>query len=146
MSYQTMLLGLCAGLSLAGSAHGDLKVLFTFDDSGTRADRIVDIAASGENYPATTAELPVSANGDTVMMRWLDAGGQLLAVTQVSDPRVASAPEHVNPLSVSRVGLIEGAWVSNGPDGAEQVIIEFPQNVALQLGLETWSVSLQRDN
>ncbi len=146
MMYQGILLGLCIGMSMSGSAHGDRKVLFTFDDSGIQAHRVVEIAASGENYPATVAELPVSPEGNLVMMKWLDANGQLLAVTQMSDPRVASSPGHVKPSSVSRLGLIEGAWVDVGPDGTETVIVEFPQNVALGLGLETWTVSLRRDN
>ena len=146
MMYQGILLGLCIGLSLSGSAYGDLKVLFTFDNSGIKAHRVVEIPASGEYYPLPLAELPVLPKGNMVMMKWMDASGQLLAVTQMSDPRIASSPEHMNPSSVSRVGLIEGAWVGDGPDGSEVVIIEFPQNVVLGLGLETWSVSLRRDN
>ncbi len=146
MMYQGILLGLCIGMSLSGSAYGDLKVLFTFDNSGIEAHWVVEIAASGENYPATVAELPISPKGNLVMMKWMDASGQLLSVTQMSDPRVASSPEHMNPSSVSRVGLTEGAWVGVGPNGSETVIVAFPQNVALGLDLETWSVSLRRDN
>ncbi len=146
MMYQGILLGLCIGLSLSGSAYGDLKVLFTFDDSGIEALRVVEIAASGENYPATVAELPASPQGSMVMMKWMGASGQILAVTQIFDPRVTSSPEHINPSSVSRVGLIEGAWVGEGPDDAEVVVVEFPQNIALGLDLETWSVSLRQDN
>ena len=146
MMYQKILLGVCMGLSLSGSAYGDLKVLFTFDDSGIEALRVVEIAASGENYPATVAELPVLPQGNMVMMKWMGASGQLLAITQRSDPRVTSSPGHINPSSVSRVGLIEGAWASEGPDGTELVVVEFPQNVDLGLSPETWSVPLRQDN
>ena len=146
MMYQVILLGFCVALSLSGNAYGDLKVLFTYDDSGVNAHRVVEIPASGENYPASMAELPVSPTSNMVMMKWLGAGGELLAVTQISDPRITSSPEHVNPSSVSRMGLIEGAWVGNGPDGTEIVVVEFPQNVALGLDLVTWSVSLRGNN
>lgn len=143
--YKWVLPGICIGAFLSGSAHGDLKVLFKFDSSGIQAHRVVEIAGSTGNYPTSVPELPLSPSENLVIMSWVDADGQLLAVTQVSDPRIASSPEHMNPSSVSRVGLLEGAWVNNGPDGTETVIIEFPENAALGLATEIWSVSLRQD-
>ena len=146
MMYRGILFGFCMALSLSGSAYGDLKVLFTYDDSGVNAHRVVEISSSGENYPATMAELPVLPAPNMVMMKWMDAGGELLAVTQISDPRITSSPEHMNPSSMSRIGLFEGAWVGNGPDGTKIVVVEFPQNVALGLDPATWPVSLPWNN
>ena len=146
MMYQRILLGFCIGLSLCGSAYGDIRVLFTFDDSGLKALKVVEMVASGENYPATVAELPVPPQESMVMMKWIDVSGQLLAITQMSDPRVISAPEHIDPSTVSRVGMTEGAWMGYGPDGTKTVIVEFAQNLALGLDLETWSVLLPQDN
>ena len=146
MMYRGVLVFLCMGLSLSGSASADLRVLFMFDTSGVRADQVVDVADSGENYPASVAELPVLPQEYMVMMKWMDSNGQLLAVTQIPDPRVASSPGHIDPSSVSSVGLAEGAWVGNGPDGAEMVTVDFPERIALGLSPETWTVSLRKDN
>lgn len=136
---------LCVGMSLNGSAFGDLRVLFKFDESGIQAHQVVEVAGSGENYPVPVAELPVSPAMNVVIMKWADDDGRLLAITQMKDPRVSSSPEHVNPSLVSRVGLVEGAWVENGPDGADTVTIEFPENLILGLAAESWSVSLHAD-
>lgn len=146
MMHRGILLILCVGVSLSGSVYADLRVLFTFDKMGVKAQQVVEVAGSGENYPASVAELPVLSMENLVMMKWIDSNGQLLAVTQIPDPRVISSPGHVNPSSVSRVGLTEGAWVGDGPDGTEVVTIEFSENVTLGLGRETWSVSLHQDN
>lgn len=146
MRYRRTLLLLCVGLLSSSSVLADVRVLFAFDASGVTALQVVEVADSGENYPASVAELPALPSGDRVMMKWVGSNGQLLAVTQIPDPRVASSPGHTNPSSVSRVGLTEGAWVGKGPDGAEMVTVEFPESVALGLSLETWSVTLHQDN
>lgn len=145
MMHQRILLGLFLGLSVSGSAYGDLKVLFKFNYSGVEAHRVVEINETGENYRVSLAEPPVAPSENVVIMRWFDADGQVLAVTQTSDPRIASSPAHVDPALLSRVGLMEGAWVDTGPDGTETVNVEFPENAALGLTGETWSVLLRQD-
>lgn len=136
----------CMGMLSYGNAHADIKVLFKFDSSGVKANRIIDIEGSGENYPASLAELAVRAPENLVILTWLDANGETLAVTRIIDPRVTSSPEHMNPSVRSRVGLDGGAWACDGPDGAESVLVEFPENSALGLMAETWPVSLRQDN
>ncbi|ASJ72364.1 hypothetical protein [Granulosicoccus antarcticus] len=142
MMRQWTLLVLFMGMSLCGAAHADLKVLLTFDSSGVKVNRVVEIADSGENYLASLAELADAAPVNMVIMKWLGADGQPLAITRIADPRVASSPEHMNPSVRSRVGLNGGAWVCDGPDGTESIIIDFPENAALGLVAETWPVSL----
>ena len=146
MIYRRVLMFVGMGLSLSGSAFADLRVLFTFDTLGVKAHQVVQLADLGENYPTSVAELPVLSQDNVVMMKWVDSNGQLLALTQIPDPRVTSSPGHVNPSSASRVGLTEGAWVGDGPDGTEMVTVEFPESVALGLSQETWSVSLRQNN
>ena len=146
MIYRRVLMFVGMGLSLSGSAFADLRVLFTFDELGVRAQQVVKVADLGENYPTSVAELPVMSQDSGVMMKWVDSNGQLLALTQIPDPRVTSSPGHVNPSSGSRVGLSAGAWVGKGPDGTETVTIEFPESVALGLSQETWSVTLRQNN
>lgn len=138
-------LGLCLGLSLSGSVYADLKVLFTFDASGIKVQQVVETTGSAVNYRASLSELPVTAVENTVTIRWMAASGQLLAVTHMPDPRITSSPEHVNPSSVTRVGLIEGAWVGDGPAGTERVTVEFSGYPALGLAPESWSVTLREN-
>ena len=83
MIYRRVLMFVGMGLSLSGSAFADLRVLFTFDELGVRAQQVVKVADLGENYPTSVAELSDMSQDSGVMMKWVDSNGQLLALTQI---------------------------------------------------------------
>ena len=73
---------------------------------------------------------------------WLDASGDELIKTEVSDPRIVHSPSHAEGFNASQSGLAAGAWLATGPDLAVRVHIFLPESVVLGLPSEVWILEL----
>lgn len=136
-------LGWVIGLALfASPLHADIRVLFRFDDAGVQVYRILQLEETTDFSLSSRVKSMAGMPEGLIVMLWLDENGELLATTEVADPRVAHSPNHTDAFVQSRHGLASGGWLANGPDGAESVVVEIPEKSALGLAAETWELSL----
>lgn len=126
----------------ASPLQADIRVLFRFDNAGVQVYRVVQLEETTDFSAPSRAKSMAGMPEGLIVMLWLDENGELLASTEVADPRVAHSPNHTDAFVQSRHGLESGGWLANGPDGAESVVVEMPEKSALGLVSETWELSL----
>lgn len=124
------------------TVRAELRVLFRFDDTGTHVYRLYQVDDDIDLQNSTGSSSADASSKTDAVLTWLDANGDILAVTRVPDPRMAYSPGHVEGTGPSRIGLLTGAWVASGPDRAESVVVTFPERASLSLAPEIWTLSL----
>ena len=138
---------LVTGLALmGGAAHADLRVIFGFDDASVQVHSVMQLDQKTDFSRSSGRVSPSGMPDGLITIQWINESGEVLAISEAADPRVAHSPNHTNASTPSRTGLRSGAWVSDGPDGAESVTLELPEEPALGLAYETWTLSLTGNN
>lgn len=128
-------------LGLSSAAFADLRVLVSFDG---------DVHSISQTFGVVSSDLPESELvahsrirrqsewqtekvAHRVAVSWFDAQGVRLLQHYINDPRVAHAPHQ--EMSVEQpfqypfqyIGHLSGSYLLSGPDGATQVVLQFPQ-------------------
>ncbi|MBX2879198.1 MAG: hypothetical protein KTR32_04655 [Granulosicoccus sp.] len=136
---------------LVTPAQSALRVLFSFDETGYRINKIIPLVqtttlSAGTDQPVvpirslTVARQSVKPGQATLI--WQSSDGQYLATSFVPDPRIAHSPLPAQGSNITRVGLTSGAWLADGPDQAERVVILLPEQPLLNLAREQWPLWL----
>lgn len=143
MMVSSRVVGWTLGLALfASPLQADIRVLFRFDNAGVQVHHVVQVEETTDFSISSRAKSIAGMPEGPIVMSWFDENGELLASTEVADPRVAHSPNHTDAFVQSRHGLESGGWLANGPDGAESVVVTMPEKSALGLVSESWELSL----
>lgn len=139
------------GVTLNTPVHAQLRVLLGFDETGHHVHQIVRVVArktyksqpDADRNTSTSMSAAISAMqpGEATLV-WQDAQLEVLEITQVPDPRIVHSAASAPGVDASWVGSASGAWLVDGPDNAEHVVILLPENPDLQLVSERWPLWL----
>ncbi|MFK7891023.1 MAG: hypothetical protein AB8B63_09445 [Granulosicoccus sp.] len=137
------------------AAEAAQRVLIDFSESGFAVVKVVSVPGIDYNRSVDddgTGQKPGFTNvADAIeslkpgqaMLIWQNEKLEWLHVSTFDDPRIVQSPMHATSVIDSRAGLARGAWIADGPDDAERVVLLIAENQLLGLQFEQWPLWLQ---